>query len=181
LTEDIFTQIERIKDFIETVYQKDLNESVKTGKKFLVIDFKELSKYDVEIAEQLLNEPLEIIQNFEMALDQIEIASNKNILARFKNLPDTQKITIRNIRSINLGSLMVVEGIVRQASDVRPQVVSAKFECPTCGNILSILQIEQSFREPRRCSCGRKGHFKLISKDLVDAQRIILEEVPEEL
>ncbi len=181
MQEDIFTQIEKIKEFVETVYQDQLNDTIKKGRKSLSIDFKEFSKYDVEIAEQLLNEPLEVIQNFEMALDQIEISTGKSIRVRFLNLPETQKIAIRNIRSHNLGNLITIEGIVRQASDVRPQVVSAKFECPTCGNILSILQLEQSFKEPTRCSCGRKGHFKVLSKDLVDAQRVILEEAPEAL
>ncbi len=181
MAEDVFTQIEKIKDFIETIYQEDLNDLIRLGGQSLVIDFKELAKYEVEIAEQLLNETIEVVQNFEMALDQIEISTGKNIRIRFNNLPSTQKIEIRNIRSANLENLMVVEGIVRQASDVRPQVVSAKFECPSCGNMLSILQLEQSFKEPTRCSCGRKGHFKLISKDLVDAQRIILEEAPEGL
>jgi len=181
MAEDIFTQIEKIKDFLETVYPEELNETIKLGKQSIVLDFKELSKYEVEITEQLLNDPLEVIQNFEMALDQIDVAGGKNIRVRFKNLPETQKILIRNIRSINLDEFMVVEGIVRQASDVRPQVVSAKFECPSCGNILSILQLEQSFKEPTRCSCGRKGHFKLISKDLVDAQRLVLEEASEGL
>ena len=181
MKEDIFTQIEKIKEFIETIYQEQLNLAIKKGNKSLLIDFKEFSKYDVEIAEQLLNEPLEVIQNFEMALDQIEISSGVSIRVRFFNLPETQKISVRNIRSQNLGNLITVEGIVRQASDVRPQVVSAKFECPTCGNKLSILQLDQSFKEPTRCSCGRKSNFKTLSKDLVDAQRVVLEEAPEAL
>ena len=78
-------------------------------------------------------------------------------------------------------NLIVVEGIIRQSSDVRPQVVNAKFECPSCGTILSVLQIERKFREPMRCSCGRKGGFKLISKEMVDTQRLVIEETPESL
>jgi replicative DNA helicase Mcm len=181
MVDDIFTQIENIKDFIETICSEELNKVVKQGKQSITIDFKEFSKYNLEIAEQLLENPTEVLQNFEMAIDQIELTTGKQVRVRFKNLPKTQGIEIRNIRSNNLGNLIVVEGIVRQASDVRPQVVSAKFECPTCGNILSILQLEQAFKEPTRCSCGRKGHFKSISKDLVDAQRVILEESPEGL
>ena len=41
--------------------------------------------------------------------------------------------------------------------------------------ILSILQIDNvAFREPSRCSCGRKGLFKLYSKEMVDVQEIEL-------
>jgi replicative DNA helicase Mcm len=64
---------------------------------------------------------------------------------------------------------------------VRPQVVNAKFECPSCGTVISVLQVEKKFREPSRCSCGRKGQFRLISKTMVDAQRLVIEEAPESL
>jgi replicative DNA helicase Mcm len=53
--------------------------------------------------------------------------------------------------------------------------------CPTCGAILSVLQIDRKFREPSRCSCGRKGLFKLLSKEMVDAQRLVIEESPDSL
>lgn len=71
--------------------------------------------------------------------------------------------------------------MVRQKSDVRPQVTNARFECPSCGNIISILQLDKQFREPTRCGCGRKGKFTLIGKELIDAQSITLEEIPEKL
>ena len=32
-----------------------------------------------------------------------------------------------------------------------------------------------------RCSCGRKGGFTLLSKDMVDTQRLVIEETPESL
>ena len=50
------------------------------------------------------------------------------------------------------------------------------FECPSCGQIISVLQIDQTVREPAKCSCGRKGKFTLLSKDMVDTQSIVLEE-----
>jgi replicative DNA helicase Mcm len=43
------------------------------------------------------------------------------------------------------------------------------------------LQIDTQFKEPTRCSCGRRGKFRLLNKDLVDAQRLIIEEAPESL
>jgi len=41
--------------------------------------------------------------------------------------------------------------------------------------------MEKKFREPSRCSCGRRGGFTLKSKEMVDTQRLILEESPEAL
>ena len=174
-------QIELFKEFIEDNYKDELHRVVNEGKQSLVIDFSELAKFDFELAEQLLDQPEELLKACEIAIDQIEIATGKKIKPRFFNLPTSQEISIRNLRSVHLGKFLSIVGIVRQASDVRPQVTSARFECPACGNIISVLQLENVFREPARCTCGRKGRFRLLSKELVDAQRLVIEEVPEML
>jgi replicative DNA helicase Mcm len=115
----------------------------------------------------------------ETALEETGLIKNARL--RLNNLPETSKVKIRNIRAQHLNQLIYFEGIVRQASEVRPQVTVAKFECPSCGTIISVLQIEKKFREPTRCSCGRKGQFRLVSKTMVDAQRLVIEESPESL
>ena len=100
---------------------------------------------------------------------------------RFYNLPLSSYVLIRNIRSKDIGKFVAIEGVVRQKSDVRPQVTAARFECPSCGNVINVLQLDTSFKEPTRCSCGRKGRFRLLGKELVDAQGLVLEELPEHL
>jgi replicative DNA helicase Mcm len=100
---------------------------------------------------------------------------------RFSSLPKTVEVRIRDVRARHLDKLLGVEGIVRQASDVRPQVVNAKFECPNCGAILSVLQLDNKFHEPQRCSCTWRGQFRLISKEMVDVQRLVIEEAPDML
>ncbi|MEK6828046.1 MAG: hypothetical protein AABX78_01735, partial [Nanoarchaeota archaeon] len=97
------------------------------------------------------------------------------------NLPQSQHIMIRDIRSKHINRLLFVEGLIRQKSDVRPQVTSARFECPACGNIMNVLQLEGTFKEPTRCGCGRKGKFVMLDKEMVDAQGIVLEEASENL
>jgi len=174
-------QIELFKEFIEDNYKSELHRVVNEGKQSLVLDFSELAKFDFELAEQLLDQPEELLKACEIAIDQIEIATGKKIKPRFFNLPTSQEVSIRNLRSVHLGKFLSIVGVVRQASDVRPQVTSARFECPACGNIISVLQLENVFREPARCTCGRKGRFRLLSKELVDAQRLVIEEVPEML
>ncbi len=174
-------QIELFKEFIEDNYKNELHRVVNEGKQSLVLDFSELAKFDFELAEQLLDQPEELLKACEIAIDQIEIATGKKIKPRFFNLPTSQEVSIRNLRSVHLGKFLSIVGVVRQASDVRPQVTSARFECPACGNIISVLQLENVFREPARCTCGRKGRFRLLSKELVDAQRLVIEEVPEML
>ena len=135
-------------------------------------------KFDADLAESLIETPEDSIKAAELAATEFDIPKLK---IRFRNLPETQKVLIRDIRAKHIGKFLFVEGAVRQKSDVRPQVTSAKFECPSCGNIINVLQLESTFKEPSKCGCGRKGKFRLLSKELVDAQGIVLEEVPENL
>ena len=174
-------QINIFQEFLEKRYKAKLLEAVKKGIKFLVIDFSDLSQFNPELAGDLLDRPEEVIKAAELALDAFDLPEIHNFRIRFKNLPDSQKILIGEIRSDDIGKFVVVEGTIRQKSDVRPQVTSAKFECPSCGNLISVLQLNSVFKEPSRCGCGRKGKFRLVSKDLVDAQRIVLEENPEQI
>lgn len=166
------------KNFFE-FYKKEIGESIRKGKNAVSLDFIKLMEFSNKLAEEILTNPEEAIGIFELAVEETGLVSNLRI--RFINLPKSQEIKVRNIRSKNLNEMVIIEGIVRQASDVRPQVVNAKFECPSCGTVISVLQIEKKFREPTRCSCGRRGGFRLISKELVDTQRLVVEEAPESL
>src|SRR3989344_3300661 len=172
-------QIERAQEFLHQTYEQELHKQKNKGDYVLMLDFQKLAEFDHELADALIEEPEDIIRAFELAMDNL--ADIPKFKARFISLPTSQHTTIRNIRSNHINKFMFFEGIVRQSSDVRPQVTSAKFECPSCGNTISILQLEQRFKEPSRCTCGRRGKFKLLSKDLVDAQRLVVEEAPEEL
>lgn len=175
-------QIEKFKEFIESHYKDKLYDLVRKGKRSLIVSFLDVMEFSHEIAEDLLDNPEDTLRSLELAAEQFELGEEqKNVRARVKGLPLNQKVKISDIRSEHLGKFLAVEGIVRQASDVRPQVTNAKFECPGCGNTISILQIDTKFKEPSRCTCGWRGRFRLLSKDLIDVQHLKIEESPESL
>ena len=176
---DANEQIKRFVEFFETEYKSKLAKCSRKGEKFIIIDFSDLLRFNPDLSEVLLEQPEEVIKAAELAVTEFDVSSPIRI--RFKNLPESQRILIRDIRSKHINKFLLIEGAVRQKSDVRPQVTSAKFECPSCGNIINVLQLDSSFKEPSRCGCGRKGKFRLLSKELVDAQGLVLEEVPENL
>ena len=169
--------IKRFEKFIEDKYIKELMNVAAKGERSLHIDFLKLSKFDPKIADMLLEQPDEVIKAAELAITSFDLPKDSKIIKiRLTNLSINQKILIRNIRSVHLEKLMLIEGTIRQKSDVRPQVTSARFECPSCGNVMNVLQLDNKFKEPSRCGCGRKGKFRLLAKELVDAQGIVLEE-----
>ncbi|PIN88829.1 AAA family ATPase [Candidatus Pacearchaeota archaeon CG10_big_fil_rev_8_21_14_0_10_34_76] len=170
--------IQEAKNFFE-VSKKKIGESIRDKENVVFLSFLDIAKFSPAISEQILESPEETLAILENALEERGLVKNPRI--RLIELPSTSNIKIRNIRAKHLDNLIWIEGIVRQASDVRPQVVNARFECPSCGAILSVLQIDKKFREPARCSCGRKGQFKILSKEMVDAQRLVIEESPDSL
>ena len=178
---NVLDQIKRFQEFIDGNYYNSLLENARKGNKFLLIDFAELSKYDPDLATELIDAPEDTIKAVEKAIEQFDIDGLTKFNIRFHNLPTSLRIMIREIRSKHINRLLFVDGVIRRKSDVRPQVTSARFECPVCGNIMNILQLDGTFKEPTRCGCGRKGKFVMLNKELVDAQGIVLEESPENL
>jgi len=169
------------KNFFE-FHKKELGNSLRSGNSVIFIDFVQLLEFSNKLADEVVSAPEEVLRLIELAIEESGLpVSEKGVRVRLFNLPDAHRLKIRNIRSKHLDELILIEGIIRQASDVRPQVVNARFECPSCGTIISVLQMEKKFREPSRCSCGRRGGFTLKSKEMVDTQRLILEESPEAL
>ncbi len=179
---DVSEQIKRFEEFIDRFYKPELLDQVTKGHNHFDVDFAKITRFDPELAEIILEQPEELIKAFEIAIKNIDLPGEvKKFYPRLKNLPQSQLMEIRDIRSKHIEKLFTIEGIVRQKSDVRPQVTTAKFECPSCGNIIPVIQLESKFKEPSRCGCGRKGKFRMIQKDLVDAQKIVLEEIPERM
>jgi replicative DNA helicase Mcm len=159
-------------------YKKEIRQS---EEKIARVDFAMLAEFSPTLTESILEFPEETIAIMETAMEETMSNFVKNSRLRFDNLPKTAYVRVREIRAKHLDQLIWVDGIVRQASDVRPQVVNAKFECPNCGAVLSVLQIDKKFHEPSKCSCTWKGQFRLLSKEMVDVQRLVIEESPDSL
>lgn len=174
-TEDLIIEAKAFFDF----YKKEMGKSIRKGVNVIPLEFMKLTEFSNKLSDEILVNPEDALRIVELAIEEIGMVKNARV--RLINLPKSLEIKVRNIRSKHLNEMIVIEGIIRQASDVRPQVVNAKFECPSCGTVMSVLQIEKKFREPPRCSCGRRGGFKLLSKEMVDTQRLVVEEAPESL
>jgi len=166
------------KQFFESI-KSLIGKASKDGSRSVFVEFNKIVDFNPGFAEILLQHPEDVLRILNIALNETGLIKDAKL--RLTSLPEMQSVRIRDIRSKHLGNFIYIDGLVRQASDVRPQVVSAKFECPACGATISVIQLEKQFKEPFRCSCGRKGKFKLKEKDLVDAQRLIIEESPEDL
>lgn len=159
-------------------------------KRSLYVDYWRIDEADPKLAELLLDQPYKAIYNAEQALKNIDVAAENKLLLHFRviNLPDTNRILIRKIRSNHLGKLMAVDGLVKKRTEVRPKLQTGAFQCQKCGAIIRIEQDEDILKEPAECyedqgGCGRVSSFKLLPSlsQFVDFQKIEIQENPEGL
>ncbi len=168
--------IDKFVEFLSEEYYNDLLLAVNEGKKSILVDFSILDKFDTELADLLLENPEEILSLAEEAIKQIDLPGEPKIKIRIFNLPESRQIRIRNIRAEHIGKLISVDGIVKRASEIRPEVSEAIFLCPSCGKHISVIQTERVIRPPTECDCGNRKKFKLIDQKLYDARWIAIEE-----
>jgi len=171
-------EVEQFEEFFSHEYQKELMAAATTGKKSIEVDFVLLDKQYPELADKLLNDPENILKAAKEAIKSVDVPSESKleIEPRFKNLPERFNIRIRSLRSEHIGKFVCLDGVVRRASEVKPEVSIAIYECPDCGAKLSVEQTERFLKEPLVCECGRKGGFKQIDRKLFDVRWIFIEE-----
>jgi len=171
--------IEKFLTFLEEYYKDKILLACSEGKSSVEIDFSELEKFDIELAEYLLEYPEEMIRRIEESLHEIEpILTGKRFHLRFYNLPESRNIRIRNLRSEHIGKFLVIDGIVKRATEVRPEVYETTYQCPACGELIVItLDEERMLKQPQSCpNCGNKRGFKIVGEKFFDTRWIVIEE-----
>lgn len=131
----------------------------------LIADFSTLDRFDPLLADQLLEQPRSLIEAFENAFENIV---QKKLHVRFRNLPESRNIRIRNIRAKHMNRLWTIDATIKSASEVKPQIYEAIFECPDCSAKIIVQQDTNLLQKPRVCECGRRGDFSLVDKKLYD-------------
>ncbi len=159
----------------------------------IFVEFSEIEKFDPDVANYTLAKPTASIEAAEKAIKNLVSHSLTNPFVHFriKGLPHDLRVEIRQLRAKHLGTFVSVEGLVRKATEVRPRVTVAEFQCVRCEHKITIEQDGLVFREPLECpkddgGCGRgtgSTRFKLLTDPsrFVDTQKIEIQEPPEGL
>ncbi|MFW6286056.1 MAG: minichromosome maintenance protein MCM [Nanoarchaeota archaeon] len=180
--------IKKFYKFFEEYQKKNIKKALNDGSPFLLVCFYEISEFDFELAEEILNNPLEVISIMEQTLKQFtenQTDTQQDIKIRFTTLPVSEKIMIRNIRSEHINKLIIIEGLVKRKTDVRPKLKYLEYLCtnPSCNlsqEIIKVPQLEDKARILKACPKCKSG-VELKNKILIDSQHLILEEMPEQL
>jgi replicative DNA helicase Mcm len=177
-------------EFLRSRYWDDLLELADSypDERSLVVRFPDLDRYDPEFAEELLESPDKILEAARAALLELDLPMDVYLdraHVRIVELP--RHFKTRELRADHIGKLLAIDGLVRTATEVRPKIISAAFQCQRCGITFFREQTGTKFEDQNlKCqnqACDRGGPFKLILAEskFVDAQKIRVQESPEEL
>ena len=192
MAQNIDLVTERWEDFLKRYCWDELVElsNYYPEKRSLLVKFTDMDLYDPNLADMVLESPDVAINAATRALRAIDTPTGVTLdEANFRIIKVPRRLKIRDIRSEDIGKLVSIEGLVTKATEVRPKVVDAVFECPYCHHVFSMGQSGRQFKEPVECDqesggCGRRAqHFKLLIEQckFANAQKIRLQESPEEL
>ncbi|WP_238478438.1 LAGLIDADG family homing endonuclease [Natranaeroarchaeum sulfidigenes] len=180
--------VDAFEQFYRNYYREEIGELAQNypgEQRSLYIDWDDLYRYDPDLADDFLSQPEQLQEYAEEALRIYDLPVDVSLgraHVRLYNLPETTGI--RDIRSRHVGQLLSVSGIVRKATDVRPKIEEAAFECQRCGTLNYIPQSSGDFQEPHECQgCERQGPFNVNfdQSEFVDAQKLRVQESPEGL
>ncbi len=174
---------EVISSFVNRKLKEQIKRAVALKKSSIIVDFKDVDDFSPELGDYLIKSPEEAVESIKYFINETEIPfRGTGLEVRVKNLPSTAQILISEIRSKHIGKLIQTTGLIKVAVSVKPVAKSIDFECQSCGHVIKVEQKERTTKQPAICpNCGKKGHFKVINKELIDTQKIILEEAPEDL
>jgi replicative DNA helicase Mcm len=157
------------------------------------VKYSDLDAFDPDMADYVLQHPNIGIWTGEQAIHKASPPGREGALIHLRliDLPRDCRVEIRDLRSKHMGKLISIEGLVRKATEVRPKIVDALFQCLRCQAIIKEPQEGMVFKEPLECyeaqgGCGKSSSstkFKLLTEEsiFVDTQKIEIQESPEGL
>ena len=163
--------IARFKEFLRKKYYKKMVKAA-NEERALEVDFNILDKYSPELGEFLLGDPEAFFEIVEEAVKQTELPGPVSV--RFFDLPEP--MNIRNLRSKHIRKFLAVEGTVRKASEIRPEIMKVVWECPDCGETTDMERKGGFIPKLFECKCGNKRDFKKVEEQMIDTRWITIEE-----
>jgi replicative DNA helicase Mcm len=190
---------ERLEEFLRTykddqgtlTYWTRIQQMSINDETSLSIDFQDLIGFDNVFLTLAAENPQKFLDTINAALvsvlrvedpDYVNSLDITLIKARITHY--SEHVALRAIRSKHIGKLVHVSGIMMRASEVKPLLVQAMFQCRICDEKIPQTQEEGRYTEPARCPlCDKKTPMRLLAQEsqFRDWQKVRIQESPDEL
>ncbi|MGC8547396.1 MAG: minichromosome maintenance protein MCM [Candidatus Micrarchaeia archaeon] len=152
-------------------------------KRSLSVNIADLEKFDHELAEELLNNPDNVIPSANSALAKLNPKpdATKPVYARFFN-PDTSNAPLlQDVGSEQIGKLLTLDSLVIKRSEIMPKVHVGVFKCNVCGTVVKIDMDRQE--APEICPQCHHKSLKQVTEEseFINLQRLEVQDPLEKL
>ena len=178
--------IDTFEQFYRRYYSDEIGnlaQNYPNEQRSLYVDWKDIYRYDADLADDYLSQPDDLREYAEEALRLYDLPVDVSLgqaHVRVTGLPE--QTAIGAIRSRHVHTLIAVQGTVERASAVRSELTEAAFECQRCGTLTYIPQDRYGDRQnPHECrGCEKQGPFEVNTDQSAyeDAQTVLLKQRP---
>ena len=174
-------------EFYKNFYREEvgtLAQHYPDDQRSLYISYDDLFRFDSDLAEDFRAKPDTMREYAEEGLRLYDLPADVSLYGahvRVIDLPENIGISDIRVHDDHVGELISFRGVVRKATDVRPKITEAAFECQRCGTLTYIPQSDRDYQEPEMCQgCEQRGPFKLNvdQSEMIDSQKLRVQEPP---
>ncbi|HUY70478.1 MAG TPA: minichromosome maintenance protein MCM [Candidatus Baltobacteraceae bacterium] len=163
-------------EFLESYYKEAIEELAISfpDKTSIMVDIKDLSKFDPEIASELIQNPDPILEAAAIALkDKLVDTDLKGKEPRVRFFGQTvNNPLVMDVGSNYIGKLILLDGLIVKRSEINPKVKVGFYKCTYCGATYK-LRIDKD-EVPEICDqCKRKS----LRQDPKESQFINLQKI----
>lgn len=180
----------REKEFAERYLRDHVAEVARDGRPAIEVDYSDVLRYDPDLADDLINEPMETINDITVGVGELSLPVEIPSGVKVHVVGEPNKKRIRELRAGededgDLGKLVTVDGVISKATEVRAEVTKGVFECKRCTSYnIQKQHLEDEISGPGECEgCGRNGPFELIEEksEFRSCQTLRVQDLPENL
>jgi len=166
-------------EFFSEEYYREVAQAVQNGDDSIIVDVEQMDIFNIELYDYLRDNPGKAVSAAEKGVFGHDQITDEEFNIRFTNMPEEDFVLLKNLRSQHIGKFIPIEGMIKRASQVKPEVISAVFECNQCGELVEKDQDSAELKSPYKCpDCGSRK-FDVEEKVMTDSQVITVEENPE--
>lgn len=180
--------VEILDQFFRNYYDNEIEQLAQrypNGQRSLSIDWRDIHRFDRDLADDYLNQPEQLQRYAEEALRLYDVSSAVSLgqaHVRVHNLPETERPSIGDVRSRHINCLIEITGTIDSVEQAQSTLKEAAFECQLCGTLNRVPQSAPGdLQEPHECmGCERSGPFRVNhdQSEYIDTQTIYVEQRP---
>ena len=135
---------DRLIEFYNAYYTDQINDMYVAypQKRSILINLKDLEKFDSELANNLLNEPDMVLPNAHSALTRLnphpESMLTQPVYARFFGVDAASMPLIQDVGSEQIGKLLTLDSLIIKRSEIIPRVHMGVFKCSMCNTVVKV-------------------------------------------